>query len=131
MMGGRSRRTLDVPLSWAQPDSVSDPSRKSFYGAARLNVAVGGTPNYMRPAAAFPLDEIDRSNSELVRDGDLLLGIEITAEDSAPMVGWFHLKWWSHVMLKDKDGKDVYYMLNDAQITFEAADREAGDGPVA
>jgi hypothetical protein len=128
---GRERRLLlDIPLSWAQPDSPSDPSRKSFYGLARLNVAVNATPNYMGPAAAFPLDAIDRDRSELSRDADLLLGIEVSADNTPATIGWFHLKWWSHIILKEPEtGNDIYYLLDHAQITFEDVDDKKPAAP--
>jgi hypothetical protein len=119
-VGGFGLRAVDIPLAWAQPDSPSDPSRKSFYGSARLNVAVEATPNHMAPAAARPLDDIDRGRSELSRDVDLLLRIELTADGVAPTVGLFRLKWYSSIRLPSADPDVITErILSDARIEFE------------
>jgi hypothetical protein len=116
----RSRRAIDVPLAWAQPDDPSDPSRKTFYGAARLDVARGGhNPNYILPASAQPLDVIDHRSAQLARDHETLLCVEVTADDTPPVREWFRLRWWSYIVSRDKEtGQDTMYDLRYDNIVF-------------
>lgn len=122
--GGTRTQNLDIPLAWAQPDNLSDSSRKSFYGAARLNVAHrGGTnPNYMLPVSAHPLDMIDVQAGRFARDADLLVGVEVSADGTAPIVGWFTLHWRSFIMINNEEaGTSTIYDLSGAQVRFEIA----------
>lgn len=119
------RRTLDIPLAWAQPDDPTQPNVKSFYGSARLNVAVEAGPNFMAPAAAHVLDGIDSRAGSIDRDVDWTLEIEIKADGSPPTIGTFRLKWWSHIVIKDQaTGQDVYYSLHGANVKFETVGDE-------
>jgi hypothetical protein len=123
-LGATRKQNLDIPLAWAQPDNLSDSSRKSFYGAARLNVAHrGGTnPNYMLPVSAHPLDVIDVQAGRFDRDADLLVGVEVSADGAAPTVGWFTLHWRSFIMIDNEEaGSATIYDLHGAQLTFEIA----------
>jgi hypothetical protein len=129
---GRERRTnLDVPLSWAHPDHPDDPSRKTFHHGAELEVAVHSTPNHMIPAAAYRRTVADPRMVELIRDADLILGIEIAPEGAAATVGWFRLKWWSFVQIKQDDGSIVHYDLHGAEIEFEDADPQSSSAAIS
>lgn len=131
----RFRHSVDVPLSWAQPDSPSDPSRKSFYGSARLDVATNSLagfpqhrdPNNMRPASAFPLDVVDQRATQIARDADVYIQVEVVADHTAPVRQWFKLRWWTYIITHNEEtNEDTLWDLRNAQITFEAADQAVG-----
>lgn len=119
-MRGRREQSLDIPLAWAQPDDPTDLSRKSFYGRARLNVARGGvSANWLVPASAHQLDPIDQRRSEFARDGNLLVGVEVSADNVPPTVGWFRLQWRNTVPLGVKDGVTNVLILDYDDIEVE------------
>jgi hypothetical protein len=118
--------TLDVPLPWTHPDHSADPTRKSFANGAELEVAGRGTPNYMIPAGATSTVFTTPKTVQLNRDVDNILAVEITADDMAPVVGWFRLNWRSHILIPGENGDpDTFYDLSGDQIAFSREEDDA------
>ena len=130
-IGGERRPTLDVPLSWADPDRPDDPSRKSFHHGALLEVAVASTPNHMIPAWVSRRTVVNPREVHLLRDADLVLGIEIAPEGVAATVVWCRLKWWSSVPIKQDDGTVVHYLLRGDQVEFANADDQSSNAAIS
>lgn len=129
---GLRQTNLDVPLSWSHPDRPDDPSRKTFHHGAELEIAVRSGPNYMIPAAAYRRTVADPHIVQLARDVDLILGIEIAPESAAATVGWFRLKWRSHIMVRDPDsGVLTMYDLHGDQIEFDYADPQPNSSAIS
>jgi hypothetical protein len=122
----RARRIdLDVPLPWQAPDHPSDPTRKTFANGAELLVAGPGTPNYMIPAG-LPREIFSNPRiPQFARDLVNVVGIEVTADGVVPIVSWYRLRWWNHILIPGDNGEpDTYYSLRSDQIEFEEAQNE-------
>lgn len=129
---GVRQANLDVPLSWAHPDLPTDLSRKTFFHGAELEVAVHGSANHMVPAAVSRRDVFDPRTVQLARDTDLILGIEIAPEGDSATVGWFRLKWWSSVTIRNTDDDSItVYDLPGDEVEFEEADLQSSSAAIS